>query len=161
LAVWNEDEAGPFQTVPYVGSSWQPQGQPVKQPHEYERNGSAKLVTLFHPSTGEVRVKGVTSSTNLVLQSWLKDQLRAIVATLPEPAMQLSPQENRALWESWRQGLTVCFPLPEELPALRMLLIWDNLAGHKTPELLLWLFAQGILPLQTPFPRDAQRAANW
>lgn len=31
-----------------------------------------------------------------------------------------------------------------------MLLIWDNLAGHRTPELLLWLFSQGVLPLQTP-----------
>lgn len=23
LAVWNEDEAGPYQTIPYPGSSWQ------------------------------------------------------------------------------------------------------------------------------------------
>jgi hypothetical protein len=23
-----------------------------------------------------------------------------------------------------------------------MLLIWDNLTGHKTPELLFWMFAQ-------------------
>jgi hypothetical protein len=31
-----------------------------------------------------------------------------------------------------------------------MLLVWDNLAGHQTPELLLWLCTQGILPLFTP-----------
>jgi hypothetical protein len=148
--VWNEDEAGPFQTVPSAGSSWQPQGQPAHQPHEYEGNGTAKLLTLFHPSTGEVRVKGVSRVTNVVLHSWLKEQLSTIVAALPEPVVQLSPEENRAIWESWRQGYRVCFPLPEELPALRMLLIWDNLAGHKTPELLLWLLAQGSLPLQTP-----------
>jgi len=24
LAVWTQDEAGPFQTVPYPGGSWQP-----------------------------------------------------------------------------------------------------------------------------------------
>ncbi len=26
----------------------------------------------------------------------------------------------------------------------------DHLVGHKTPELLFWLFSQGILPLCTP-----------
>jgi hypothetical protein len=31
-----------------------------------------------------------------------------------------------------------------------MLLVLDNLAGHKTPEFVLWLFAQGIMPLYTP-----------
>ncbi len=31
-----------------------------------------------------------------------------------------------------------------------MLLVLDNLAGHKTPELVCWLFAHGIMPLSTP-----------
>jgi hypothetical protein len=31
-----------------------------------------------------------------------------------------------------------------------MLLIWDNLAGHHTPELVLWLVGQGIMPLYRP-----------
>ena len=31
-----------------------------------------------------------------------------------------------------------------------MLLIWDNLIGHKTPELVVWLFRHGIMPLYTP-----------
>ena len=31
-----------------------------------------------------------------------------------------------------------------------MLLVLDNLAGHKTPDFLVWLFRQGILPLYTP-----------
>jgi hypothetical protein len=47
LAVWTEDEAGPFQTAPYPGSSWEPEGHPNRQPHEYIRNGTAKLLTLF------------------------------------------------------------------------------------------------------------------
>src|SRR3712207_8745057 len=42
------------------------------------------------------------------------------------------------------------FTLPENLPPLRLLLVWDNLTGHKTPELVLWLCAQGIMPLYTP-----------
>ena len=28
-----------------------------------------------------------------------------------------------------------------------MLLVLDNLAGHTTPEFVLWLFAHGIMPL--------------
>jgi hypothetical protein len=38
----------------------------------------------------------------------------------------------------------------EGLPPLRMLLVWDNLAGHLSHELMGWLFQQGIMPLYTP-----------
>jgi hypothetical protein len=31
-----------------------------------------------------------------------------------------------------------------------MLLVMDNLAGHKTPEFVCWLFENGIMPLYTP-----------
>jgi hypothetical protein len=150
LAVWNQDEAGPYQTIPYPGSSWQPEGKAVRQPHEYIRNGTAKMLTLLHPSTGEVRVKGVTNCPNTVLHPWLQEELTAILKTLPEPSVVLSPEENRAVWESWREGLTNRVTLLSDLPPLRMLLIWDNLAGHQTPALLCWMFRQGILPLQTP-----------
>lgn len=66
LAVWCEDEAGPFQTIPYAGSSWQMQTKAHRQDHEYVRNGTAKLMTLFRPATGEVRVRGTRSCTNKV-----------------------------------------------------------------------------------------------
>jgi hypothetical protein len=42
--VWTEDEAGPYQTAPYAGESWHPAGQPLRLPHEYLRNGTAKLL---------------------------------------------------------------------------------------------------------------------
>ena len=42
LPVWTEDEAGPYQTIPYPGSHWHPAGKPVRYPHEYIRNGTAK-----------------------------------------------------------------------------------------------------------------------
>ncbi len=67
LAVWTQDEAGPYQIIPYSGYHWQPEGEPVKYPHEYARNETAKLLTLFHPATSEVRVKGVTACPNTVL----------------------------------------------------------------------------------------------
>jgi hypothetical protein len=84
LAVWTQDEAGPYQTKPYAGASWEPEGQPKRQSHEYVRNGTAKILTLFHPQTGQVCVKGVTSSTNVVLHPRLKEELSAILDTLPK-----------------------------------------------------------------------------
>jgi hypothetical protein len=150
LAVWGMDEAGPYSATPYAGSSWQLQLHPKTYPHEYIRNGTAKMLTLFHPATGRVCIKGVTSTTNPVLHGWLRQELNMILATLPEPRPVLDPQANRAFWESWHQGLTVTFPLPADLPPLRMLLVLDNLAGHKTPALVAWLISQGILPLYTP-----------
>jgi transposase len=89
LPVWNEDEAGPFETIPYPGYSWQPAGEPGRYPHEYIKNGTAKMLTLFCPASGELRVKGVTSTPNTVLHPWLKEQLSQILAQLP-PALPLS-----------------------------------------------------------------------
>ena len=71
-------------------------------------------------------------------------------AALPEPAEPLTPEANRALWSAWQEGLTVHFTLPEDLPPLRLLLVWDNLAGHKTPQMVQWLCQHGIMPLYTP-----------
>ena len=122
----------------------------MHRPHEYVRGGTAKLLTLFHPKGGELRVKGVTSSANCVLHPWLKEELTAILAGLPGPEMVLSPQENRALWKSWQEGLSEPITLSAELPQLRMLLVLDNLTGHKTPELVLWMFEHGVMPLYTP-----------
>ena len=40
--------------------------------------------------------------------------------------------------------------MPAELPPLRMLLVWDNLAGHKTAAMVVWLCQHGVMPLYTP-----------
>jgi transposase len=40
--------------------------------------------------------------------------------------------------------------LPETLPALRLLLVLDNLAGHLSQAFVCWLFTMGIMPLYTP-----------
>lgn len=149
LAVYTEDEAGPYQTVPYPGASWQPAAEPKRSPHEYVRQGTAKLLTLFHPASGEVRVRGVRRATNEVLHPWLKEEFEAILKTLPQREA-VSAEQNQAEWRSWQEGLSVKVTLPEELPPLRMLVVWDNLIGHKSPELLLWMFAQGIMVLYTP-----------
>ena len=39
----------------------------------------------------------------------------------------------------------------EQFPAAdKIVLVLDNLSGHKTPAFVLWLFANGIMPLYTP-----------
>src|SRR5262245_35766153 len=150
LSVWCCDQAGPFQTVPHPGQGWRPEGRPGRQPHEYLRDGTAKVLTLFHPADGKVHLKGVTACTNEVLHGWLKQELTAILGTLPAAAALPDAGALRASWERWQQGLTVRPTLAQRLPPLRMLLVLDNLAGHKTPEFVLWLFAHGIMPLYTP-----------
>jgi hypothetical protein len=150
LPVWTEDEAGPFGTLPYAGNHWRLCERPVRHPHEYVRAGTAKQLTLFHPASGVVRVKGVTSCTNAVLHPWLQTQLRMVLAQLPEPITAIPPAENRRRWQRWQEGLSLPITLPECLPPLRLLLVLDNLAGHLTPAFVLWLFAHGIMPLYTP-----------
>ena len=148
--MWRQDEAGPFQTVPYPGGSWQPAGLPAHQSHEYVRDGTAKVLTLFHPASGQVRVKGVTRCTNAVLHPWLQGELAAILAALPAPAIGLDPAATRAIWAAWQAGLSQPITLPTALPPLRLLLVLDNLAGPLTPAFVLWLFAHGVMPLYTP-----------
>jgi hypothetical protein len=137
LAVWCEDAAGPYQAIPQPGASWQPSGAPVRQPHEDVRGGTAKLLTLFRPATGEVRARPVTSATHAVLHPWLKEELATILATLPALAPQTAPiRAERSLWEAWQAGLGVRFTLLAELPPLRILLVLDNLTGHKSADLV-------------------------
>jgi hypothetical protein len=148
LEVWCVDQAGPFQTAPCPGRSWQLAGRPARLPHEYVRNGTAKVMTLFHPPSGRVRLRGVTSCPNAVLHPWLKQELAAILAELPDPPP--TGDQSRLAWGRWQRGLKEPITLPAELPPLRVLLVLDNLAGHRTPELVLWLFAHGVMPVYTP-----------
>lgn len=150
LAVWGEDEAGPYQTKPHAGQSWCPEGHPEHYPHEYVRMGTAKIMTLFHPHSGQVRVKGTLSTTNLILHAWMKDELETILTQLPKKEKLADPAANRAEWVRWQMGLETKTTLPQELPRLRMLLVMDNLRGHKSVDFVLWLFEHGIMPLYTP-----------
>src|SRR3954467_11272773 len=150
LSVWCEDEAGPFQAVPHPGVSWQPRGRPATQPHESIRGGTTKILTLFHPASGQVRLQPAARGANAVLHPWLRERLSEILAELPVPQASLDPAVTRAAWAVAQAGLTRPPTLPDELPPLRLLLVWGNLAGHKTPDLVLWLCAQGVMPLYTP-----------
>ena len=91
----------------------------------------------------------MTTCPNAVLHPWLKRELTAVLEALPAP----SPEPAagwRPAWERWQEGLSIKPTLLAELPPLRMLLVLDDLAGHKAAALVCWLFAQGIMPLYTP-----------
>ena len=107
------------------------------------------MLTLFHPSSGQMRAKGVERSTNAILHPWLKSELEAILANLPAP-LERSVEESRLLWKSWQQDMTVKYTLlPDPVP-LRLILVWDNLIGHHSGDIVLWLYQHGIMPLFTP-----------
>jgi hypothetical protein len=151
VALCCEDEAGPYQAIPQPGETWHPAGHPTHQPHEYLRGGTAKLLTLFRPTTGEVRGKGVRSAPNAVLHPWLTDQLSQVLAELearPLPVRVPLSEDHLLLrtWEHWWWS----YERPKPAPPLRLLLIWDNLAGHLSYNLVRWLLQHGILPLYTP-----------
>jgi len=145
VSVWCQDEAGPYQAIPQPGASWRPEGCPARQPHEYIRGGTAKLLTLFHPATGMVRAKGVTGAPNSVLHPWIREELAQVLAALPEVT---APEAERSLLARWTTWLG--HEPREALPPLRAILVWDNLAGHLSWSIVSWLFQQGVLPLYTP-----------
>jgi len=66
--------------VPQTGLSWQPRGHPATQPHEYVRGGTTKILTLFHPASGQVRLHATQHSTNAVLHPWLREHLSQILS---------------------------------------------------------------------------------
>lgn len=107
-------------------------------------------MTLFHPASGHVRAKGVTSCPNSILHPWLKQELSAILAVLPVSTPGMDPVVIHKTWAEWYEGLSVPPTLPDNLPPLRMLLVQDNLAGHKSHDFVQWCFSQGIALLYTP-----------
>ena len=145
IPLWCQDEAGPYQAIPQPGQSWQPERHPQCQPHEYIRGGTAKLLTLFRPATGEVRAKGVPRAPNAVLHPWLQKELLQILAGLPEVGIASTELPIVADWATWL-GHVPHLPLPP----LRLMLVWDNLAGHLSTSIVTWLFAHGVMPLYTP-----------
>ncbi len=145
LPVWCQDEAGPYQAIPLSGAGWAPVGKPLRQPHEYIRGGTAKLLTLFRPATGEVRAQGVTHATNAILHPWLEAELTQVLATLPPL---ICPEAERPYLTRWATWLG--HEPRDPLPPLRLLLVWDNLAGHLSWSIVRWLLHHGIMPLYTP-----------
>ncbi|HEY1348003.1 MAG TPA: hypothetical protein VGF67_00085 [Ktedonobacteraceae bacterium] len=112
-------------------------------------------MALFRRATGKVMAKGVPSVTNAVLHPWLQEQLLSILASEEEarnqgdrtPALlvQREVAAHCQQWETWPG-----WRLSEHSPAVRMLQVWDTLAGHRSDEMGRRLFEHGMMPLYTP-----------
>jgi hypothetical protein len=87
----------------------------------------------LHPATGAVHAKGVSRATNSVLHPWLKEQLTLILAALPEVSTPEAERLPRARWATWL-GHEPRAPLAP----LRLILIWENLAGHLSWSMVSW-----------------------
>jgi len=92
-----------------------------------------------------VRAKGVTHAPNAVLHPWLQTELTPVLASLPMPTRPEAERPPLAQWATW-----LGHEPTEPLPPLRLILVWDNLAGHHSEAIVRWLHQQGILPLYTP-----------
>ena len=69
--------------MPQPGEDRHLEGKQTLQPHAYVCGGTAKLLMLLRPATGDVRAKGVLSAPNAVLHPWLQAPLPVRVP-LPE-----------------------------------------------------------------------------
>ncbi len=107
-------------------------------------------MTLFHPKDGVVKVKGVETTANVVIHPWLEENLGKILDSLPAKKQQVSHEAERLLWEAWQENMEERFTLPENPVPLRLLLVLDNLTGHKSHALIIWFYNHGVMPLFTP-----------
>lgn len=85
------------------------------------------------------------NAPNTVLHPWLQDQLTQILRTLPAVTVPEGERPILARWETWLGHAP-----REVLPPVRLILVWDNLAGHLSYAIVRWLFQHGVLPLYTP-----------
>lgn len=109
------------------------------------------MLTLFRPATGEVRARAVERTPNAVLHPWLQEELGAVLAALPaETPAGDEPTSAAWEWSAWGYSDEVLARLEQPLPAIRLVLVWDNLAGHKSEAIVRWCLERGILLLYTP-----------
>jgi hypothetical protein len=105
------------------------------------------LLTLLHPADGQVHACPVERATNAVLHAWMKQELTRILQSLPPLPIEAACQWGHR-WSDW--GYSEADAARFAWPPVRLILIWDNLVGHYTPEIVVWCHHQGIVPLYTP-----------
>ena len=149
LAVWGMDEAGPYQAIPQPGTQWQPLVSQLGTRTSTCATAPPNCSPCFIPAParcgsracGTVPMRCYTPGSNSSYSPfWPACHQRQWC-----PKLTTAPPGNAG-----RLGLTSKPTLSADLPPLRLLLIMDNLAGHKTRAFVEWLFAHGVMPLYTP-----------
>jgi transposase len=88
----------------------------------------------------------VAQVTNAVLHPWLKEELGAILSAFPP----MEKERPEWCWHEWGYSAEALARLEEAAPPIRLVLVWDNLAGHKSEPIVTWCLSRGILLLYTP-----------
>jgi hypothetical protein len=83
--VWCPDQAGPDQAKPHEGTVWRPEGDPARLPHEYQHGATTKILTLFHPADGIIRMEGATTCPNEILPPWIRRHLAGGIGWVDRP----------------------------------------------------------------------------
>ena len=89
----------------------------------------------------------MTAAPTAVLHPWRHAELERALANLPPVTV---PADARPPLARWATGLGSSRDGPLPLPPLRLILVWDNLAGHLSAEVVIWLYQHGVLPVYTP-----------
>ena len=92
-----EDEAGPYQAIAQEVQSWQPEGSPERRSHEYIRQGTAKLLTVFEPKTGYLVAKGVTGTKNEVLHPFILKAVESVVGGIKAQVINQLQEKDQPL----------------------------------------------------------------
>lgn len=122
-------------------------GAPAHRPRACIRGGTAKPLTLSRPATGTARADPVAGAPNAIPHPWLRAEAAATLAESPPVPDPAAPARPGASWR-WGQGDPPAWPA--DPPPVRLLLVWDDPAGHRTPALEAWSVERGVWLLPTP-----------
>ena len=104
------------------------------------------MLTRVRPATGAVRAEPVTSAPNAVRHPWRPRERTTILAPCPPVSDPTAPGRHWSVWSARDDP----FGFNATLPPLRLLLVWDTLAGHHSAAIVGWCHAHGIWLLCTP-----------
>lgn len=104
------------------------------------------MLSLFRPSSGELRAHPVERTTNSVIHPWLMGEIEDVLAGLPE-----TDDVFMRDWATWRwPDERIRDYTQNPAPYVRMLLVLDNLKGHYTKSFVGWCLENGVALLYTP-----------
>jgi hypothetical protein len=107
------------------------------------------MLTLFRPSSGELRLEPVARTTNSVLHPWLMGELECILAGLPDKRVDIDAHWLE--WSTWRwPDERIGQYTSNQTPEVRLVLVLDNLTGHYTRSFVSWCLEHGVALLYTP-----------
>jgi hypothetical protein len=91
------------------------------------------------------------SAPNVVLHPWVRGELQSALDQLDKkpPTIRVPLPDDHPLLHTW-QHWWWSYERSNPALALRLILIWDNLAGHLSYHMVRWLLQHGVLPLYTP-----------